>query len=377
MTAEAPRRPHRRRDRAGAVSPWPSTSTTWSRPTAPGPRRCGPGSGWPRSASSCSRAAGPDAIGTPDRPRATRCSSTSSCTTSPPPSSQAARVLGSLGRQLPDPARPRWRRRCCGPGSTGFREGAADAGLPEPDRRWPSPCSPATPTRPAHILPKRVRWPPRPAAAASSARPPTCAEARSSRPACSRSCPASGPAGAPATTRPGRPRPSEARRRRRRPAGDRPGRHPGRRPGRPPRPSLVGELARCRRRRLIAVRAGARRPDARVPAMPLPPPLTRRAAPGRTGEGRRGPSGPRRAEGDAQDGRHHPRRALRPGRRTTTIVGQDQGPRRARVAPGVGKVKARRTMEEHRHQRDAAGSGASASSSARRCSSASPRRSRS
>ena len=46
---------------------------------------------------------------------------------------------------------------CSRPASTGSSRAPPSAGLAGADRRWPSPCSRATTTRPPHILPKRVQ----------------------------------------------------------------------------------------------------------------------------------------------------------------------------------------------------------------------------
>ena len=59
------------------------------------------------------------------------------------------------GRQLPDAARPRWRRDAPGRGR-GPRPRAPTTPDSRPRPRWRSRCSPAMPTRPPHIMPKRV-----------------------------------------------------------------------------------------------------------------------------------------------------------------------------------------------------------------------------
>ena len=211
------------RDPSAAAWPWPSTSTTWCRRCG-WPASCGPGSAWPRSGSSCSRAAGPEAVGSADRaglrrvrrPQAARhpdhgrarrpgCSAPSALATSPCTPAATPTMLRA--------------------GVEGLPRGRAPAGLPDalPAGRHRAHQRRRTPRRTSS--PAGWRWPPRagcgghrvrrrrpgrgPAARAPAARRRARHPARRARPS---------------TTRPGPPPPPRPSRRRR-PAGHRPGRH--------------------------------------------------------------------------------------------------------------------------------------------------------
>ena len=126
--------------------------------------------------------------------------------------SRAARVLGALGaRYLTLHARGR-RRRCCGPGSTASREGAAGAG----PARARSPLAVTVLTSDdrgaaAHPAQAGAGRRSRRAAAASCAPPPTSHEVAPVRaPRLPWSSPASARRARRRTTRPGSPRPREA-----------------------------------------------------------------------------------------------------------------------------------------------------------------------
>ena len=278
-------------------------------------------------------------------------------------------MLGALGRPLPHAARHRRRRRCCGPASTGFAEGAADAGLPDARSRSAVTVLTSDADAPPHILAEAgAASRSRPAAAASSAPRADLAEVRAARaPRCTPSCPAS--------ARPARRRHDQARvghaargaRRGRRPPRRRPGRHRGRRPGGGRRRAASLARADARLNRLAGRSAGAR-----VARHASASPALTRAAPGRAREGRRRPPGPGRAEGEAEDGLAHAARAARPGRAATTIVGKMKVARRARVAARRRQGQGPPAHGGDRHQRDPAGPGPRRASSARSCSTSSP-----
>ena len=165
----------------------------------------GPGSGWPRSASSCSRRPAP----TPCwrwPARATRSSSTSSCTTSRPPSAGRPRSLGALGVSYLDHARRREGPRCCAPASTAWPKAPAEPGWTRPSP-WPSPSSPARPDASATLLAGRVA-----AAVEAGCGGVVCAasdaaDVKALAPRLLAVVPGIRLRAAPSTTRPGRPRP--------------------------------------------------------------------------------------------------------------------------------------------------------------------------
>ncbi len=247
------------------------------------------------------------------------------------------------------------------------REGAAAAGLPSRRWRWPSPCSPAKPMPPAHIVRPpggrrrrgRVRR-------ARRAPPPTSREAKQPGARdCSRSSPASGPAGV-ATHDQARPAtPADALAVGRRPPGHRAGGDQAPTTRRRPPPSVAAEVGRGARMSPVA-----RAPRARVRAMANPPSLTPEQRDAALRRPPRLAGCPCRAEGEAQDGLGHPGRCARGGRRRRRRR-QDEGARRcssrcpvsARSRPGASWRRSASARP--------AGCGASGPSSARRSSSSS------
>ena len=346
--------------RARATSPWCSTSTT-SSPRLRLARELRPWFGVAKVGLELFTAVGPDVIG-PLSTSASRCSSTSSSTTSPPPSNKAARVLGALGAPYltlhahggVDMLRA---------GVEGLAEGAA--GRPgRARRRWRSPCSPATATRRRTSCRKRVdARASRPAAAGIVCAAADLPRRASSPPRCSAVVPGIRPAGVPthdqARARP-RPRPLDAGAdllvigRAVTQADDPAGRR--------------GRARRRARRGLERAAAAGRRGDLAVgsDAMPQPPALTPEQRQAALEKAAAGPPGPGRAEGEAQDGLAVSLPELFEQADSDDIVGKMKVLAVLESLPGVGKVKARRTMEEIGIS-ETRRSGASATSSARRC----------
>ena len=188
-------------DDTATISRWPSTSTTSSRPSG-WPACCGPGSAWPRSASSCTAPPGPMAVSALQRarlrgvlrPQAARHPDHGERAASRPRRARGA----ATSRSTPPGASP-----CSGPASRASGRGATAAGWPEPGgagRHRPherAGCARPHPRPPGR---RRGRGRLRRARVRGRRRAP---RPSSSRPGCSRSCPAS--------ARPGAPRHDQAR----------------------------------------------------------------------------------------------------------------------------------------------------------------------
>ena len=225
-------------------------------------------------------------------------------------------------------------------GVEGLREGAAGAGFPSRSRSR-SPSSPATPTRRRTSSANRVRT-----AVEGGCGGIVCAAAdvqrsRQMRPRLAAGRPrASAPRRAP-TARPGPRRHTAPRRSTPAPTcSSSAGRSPGRRPGGGGR-ALVdgwpdGRRSRDRHRPRCRVALGCRP----CRCLRLHPSSDRQRS-----RRRRGPPAPRRAQGEAQDGVGHPEELLDQAE-TDEIVGKMKVLAVLESLPGVGKVKARRMMEE-------------------------------
>ena len=242
-------------------------------------------------------------------------------------------VLGALGAPLPQPAHCRAATAMVRAGVEGFADGRPAAGLPEPWRS-PSPCSPATDATP-RLLPNGSRRR-RAGCGGVVCAAPDLARGRA-RAAAARVVPGIRPAGVPVDDQAAPATPARGL------AAGADLLVIGRAVTAAADPVAAAD-AECRE---VAERSHVRPlgPRARVPVMALPSLRHAGAASGRAGEGRRGPPARAELKERLKMGSRHPQGAVR-ARRGDEVVGKMKVLAVLESLPGVGKVKARRTMEE-------------------------------